>query len=1148
MTRPVQSARHLSLIAFFCLGVVSIPVVWGGDGPAEKVEFNRDIRPILSDRCFACHGPDGAKRAAELRLDQRADAIAERDGSPVIVPFRSDRSEFVHRIESDDQAERMPPPSSGAKLTDAQVALLKRWIDEGAEYQPHWAFIEPRPVLPPQTTQSDRSRSPIDDFVFQRLDREGLKGALEADKSTLIRRVSFDLIGLPPTPAETDAFVADSSPDAYEKLVDRLLASPRYGERMATNWLDAARFADTNGYQTDGPRFMWRWRDWVIDAFNDNQPFDQFTVDQLAGDLVEARVNAAKTPSGQSTTPASESSESPPSAIANSRLIATGFNRNHRGNAEGGIIPEEFRIEYVVDRVETTSTVWLGLTIGCARCHDHKYDPISQREFYQLFAFFNQVPEPGKYIRNGNSMPYLPAPTTDQQRQLASLDEQRTAANADWQALAPDVIAGMKRVAELIGKQPNPIDWAYTHGLDSHIALDGNLTIAGSINHIEPGSRIAKDLKVPVTEGGSGIELKGEWRNGNATFAAGRIGQAASFRGGGWIDAGIAGYLSEEETFAISCWVKPQGNEAMTILARMDHENSSHGYELRREANGRLQVLLSGRILDDLIRVETQDALPLDQWSHLLVTYDGSSAARGVAVRINGELTKLTVLIDLLSNSIRAKVPLCIGGCGSAAPFVGLIDDLRFYRGRMTSQVARSLAAGDSISEIATRSVDALGPNELEKLREFYLAEHAPPTERAVRRSLLDARNRYADFLATVPTTMVMEDSGNRRETRLLKRGEYDKPGEVVESELPAALAPQPSQKQRGKSGPPDRFDLAMWFVAPNNPLTARVTVNRLWQSLFGVGLVKTAEDFGIQGEVPSHPELLDWLALEFSGQVTRGQDENQSSPAEDPGSYPGTSQGPIKWDLKRSLRTMVSSATYRQAAETTPELLVRDPENRWLAHGPRVRLPAEMVRDAALSAAGLLVESLGGPSVKPYQPAGLWEELSAEAVPGPFSVYVQDHGPNLYRRSLYTFRKRTVPPPAMTVFDSSTREACRVSLPRTNTPIQALNLMNDVTYVEAARVLAEQAVKWGGASAPSRLDWAFRRILSRPPSERELNVLTDGFDRRRKAFEAMPARVEQFVSQGESRPDPSIPQVELAAYAATVSVLFNLDEFIMKP
>lgn len=1082
-----------SLVVLMChvgsaVGTAVVPCE-AAEPTGAAIEFNRDIRPILSDKCFVCHGPDSARRKAGLRLDHRDAAIAQRDDAPAIVPGNASKSEAFKRIIATDADTQMPPVDSNLKLSAAEIELIKRWIDGGAEYQPHWSFVPAKRARPSLTRQSQESRSPIDDWIRARLDREGMVAAPPADRTTLIRRLSFDLTGLPPSPDDVQEFLADASPDAYERLVDRLLASPRYGERMASNWLDAARFADTNGYQTDGPRFMWRWRDWVIDAFNQNQPFDEFTIDQLAGDLIEEQSQAG---AGRR-----------PSAVANARLIATGFNRNHRGNAEGGIIPEEFRVEYVVDRVETTTAVWLGLTVGCARCHDHKYDPISQREFYQLFAFFNQVPEPGKYIRNDNSMPYLPAPTADQQRKLNELEQERNKAESHWKSMSVAVEAGMKSVGA--GMEPG-FDWNFSEGLDAHLALNGD-------------QQIVRPSKGPA---GAPQTTDCPSKQGEPAYQPGRVGQAAQFDGQRWIEAAGAGDFGEEESFAISCWIKPTDARAMTILARMDHDNSSRGYELRRESNGRLQALFSGRILDDLIRVETQDVAPLGEWTHVFVSYDGSSAARGVSIRINGQPTELTVITDLLSNPIKVKLPLALGGQGSAAPFVGLIDEVRLYRGRLTPQAAMSLAAGDSISQIAARPLDDTLPTpQREKLREYYLAMRAPREQQEGRQQWHQAQQRYAAYLATIPTTMVMQDR-MRRETHLLKRGEYDKPGDRVEPGLPAALPTGNFPADR----PLDRLTLARWLVSPENPLSARVTVNRFWQSLYGVGLVKTAEDFGTQGESPTHPELLDYLAIEFGG--TAG--------------HPGS------WDVKRTLRHMVSAATYRQSSQATAAMQLRDPDNRWLARGPRFRLPAEMIRDAALAASGLLVENLGGPSVKPYQPAGLWEELSAEAVPGPFAVYVQDHGPNLHRRSIYTFRKRTVPPPSLAIFDASPREACRVSLPRTNTPLQALNLMNDVTYLEAARVLAEQAMKEGGASAPSRLTWIFRRGLARDPSDRELKILIDGFERRRQLYQQHPGEAQALLKQGESPSDTSLPPDELAAYTATTSVILNVDEFVAKP
>ncbi len=1140
----------LPFAAIASIAIVCCQLLIAAETAPIKLEFNRDVRPILSDKCFVCHGPDSAKRAAGLRLDQRDAATAERDGARAIVPHNSTNSEVYRRISSTDPDEQMPPPASSLKLSAAEIDLLKQWIDQGAEYQPHWSFIPPKGIVPPTTHQSAGSRNPIDSFVRDGLDREGFHAATDAEKSTLIRRVSFDLIGLPPTLAEIDEFISDLSPDAFERLVDRLLASPRYGERMAANWLDAARYADTNGYQTDGPRFMWRWRDWVIDAFNQNLTFDEFTIDQLAGDIIGARADRTTTDSNGTTSPLPWRNPFRDPATANARMIATGFNRNHRGNAEGGIIPEEFRIEYVVDRVETTSTVWLGLTIGCARCHDHKYDPINQREFYQLFAFFNQVPEPGKYIRNGNSMPYLPAPTADQQRHLENLKQESIAAHSIWLFMQPAVRAGMDSLAANIREKGEPLDWSFREGLESHIAFDGNNLVERPVVPLKSAQDQKVESHKPANRGQE-ERLSCVWRGGEPDFSNGRIGQAANLDGREWIEAPEIADFGDDESFAISCWVKPKGAGAMTILAKMDHDNASRGYEWRREANGRLQVLFSGRILDDLIRVETDEVLSADQWSHIFVSYDGSSAARGVSVRINGAEAKLTVLIDLLSNPIKVKPPLCVGGGGSAKPFVGQIDELRCYRGQLTVQAALSLSEGDSISEIAARPLETRQRQAaIEKLNEFYLAEHAPENQRQARRNSYEARSHYLAYLATVPTTMVMADQANPRETHILKRGEYDKPGDLVETAFPTSLSQRPiNVTDTNGSSRLDRLDLARWLVSPENPLTARVTVNRLWQSLFGVGLVKTAEDFGTQGEAPTHPELLDWLAVEFQGrkqQRTRVEDDSrEQNPIFDDFN---PQNNPAAWNLQHILRQMVTSATYRQSSYVSDELRQRDPDNRWLARGPRFRLPAEMIRDAALATSGLLVEKLGGPSVKPYQPAGLWEELSADAVPGPFSIYVQDHGANLYRRGVYTYRRRTAPPPALAIFDSSPREACRVSLPRTNTPLQALNLMNDVAYIEAARVLAERAIKEGGASAPSRLEWAVRRILSRNPSDRELNVLIEGYERRRKSYLEHPQQVEQFLALGETPRDQSIDPTELAAYAATMSVIFNVDEAIVKP
>jgi hypothetical protein len=786
------------------LGILSLItlVVRGTAAPPAPVRFDRDVLPILSESCFACHGPDERARKAKLRLDTR-------DGAAhVLAPGKTGTSELIRRISADPDDGRMPPSRSNRRLTAAQKDVLRRWVEQGAPWAKHWAYETP--VRPPllAVQHPARVRNPIDQFVLARLEKEGLTPAPEAPRATLLRRVSLDLTGLPPTPAQVDAFLNDPSADAYEKAVDRLLASPRYGERMALDWLDAARYADTNGYQNDFARTMWPWRDWVIDAFNANMPYDRFTVEQIAGDLL-------------------------PGATLRQR-IASGFNRNNRTVTEAGSLDEEWRVENVVDRVETTSTAFLGLTMGCCRCHDHKFDPISQREFYAFFGFFNSVNEKGVYTEQRGNVPPL------------------------------------------------------------------------------------------------------------------------------------------------------------VVLANPEQEK-----RLRQ--------------------------------------FDGAIAA----------------------------------------------------------------------AERAQRALEGANPG-----RELVEAEL-----RALKDKVARLRKERADFQQSIPSVMVMEELRTPRDTFVLKRGRYDMPdrGQKVTPDVPGCLTPLPAGAVHNRLG------LSRWLVDPANPLTARVAVNRFWEHYFGTGFVKTAENFGVQGERPSHPELLDYLATEF---VRTG------------------------WDVKALQRLIVTSAAYRQASRTTAALEQRDPENRLLARGPRFRLPAEVVRDNALAVSGLLVEKIGGPSVKPYQPAGLWEELAGGAGEGP---YRQDRGPNLYRRSLYVYRKRTVPHPDLATFDSPSREVCQVRRARTNTPLQALELLNDVTYVEAARRLGQLMLTQGGSCDEQRLAFAFRRATCRPPTPAELRVLAGGLERYRRTFRADAGAAKRFIHQGDSPVDERLDPVELAACAAAAELILNLDETITK-
>ena len=840
----------------FRLLLLSIPAMTGIVQAGEKeIDFTRHIRPILSAACYQCHGPDSKERQADLRFDRQQSALASREGGPAIVPGKHAESGIYRRITSNDPESRMPPPDEARQLSPEEIEKIKRWIDEGADWETLWSLQPVNPSAPPPVQQTVWPRNTVDRFVLSRLEEEGLHPSEEADRETLLRRVTLDLTGLPPTLEEIDAFLADRSEDAYEKVVERLLASPHYGERMAIDWLDAARFADTHGYHVDSQRDMWRWRDWVIESFNNNMPFDQFTIEQLAGDLL-------------------------PEPTSSNR-IASGFNRNHGINFEGGAFAEEFRVEYVVDRVHTTATVFMGLTMKCARCHDHKFDPISQRDYYRFFAFFNSVPERGIDGAIGNAVPVIRFPSEEQQKKLEVF----------------------------------------------------NVALGAKEKELEEYESTAAD------------------------------------RAKKWAVA-----RREELT------QKP-------------------------EAAGETDV-------DDLVQIDPE------RWTD----------------------------------------------------------------------------------------------KQNKKIETYFLSQEKKYEKlKSSRRQAERDRNNYE---GTIPSAMVMQDKSTMRETRLLERGLYDRPGEKVNPGLPAALPPLPA----GSEG--NRLALARWLVSGNHPLTARVTVNRFWQSLFGTGLVKTSENFGSQGDLPSHPELLDWLSHCF---VQSG------------------------WDVKELMRLLVTSATYRQSGRLNHRTMDQDPENRLLARGPRFRLQAEMIRDAALSAGGLLVRSVGGRSVKPYQPEGLWEEVAFGIKTYGAQEYEQDHGDALYRRSMYTFWKRSCPPPSLVTFDAPDRETCIVRRERTNTPLQALVLLNDPIYIEAARGLAQRAILDGGSTSDERLRYAFRIVTGRHPTPAEAAVLSAELRDRLQAFAADPETAKRLVAIGESQSDASLSAGELAAWTMVARLILNLDETITK-
>ncbi|NKB33097.1 MAG: DUF1553 domain-containing protein [Pseudomonadales bacterium] len=1027
----------------------------------RQVVFTREVRPILSRNCFQCHGPDDQNRQMGLRLDTPAGFAGDRGafGGPVVIPGNAADSPMFQRISAEAESFRMPREREA--LTEDEIETIRLWINQGAEWESHWAFMPPEMPEVPVVRDPNWARNPIDNFVLERLDEEGLTPSEEADKATLIRRVTLDLTGVPPTLEEVDAFLADNSADAYQKVVNRLLQSPRYGERMAVDWLDAARYADTNGYQTDGERSMWRWRDWVINAYNDNMPFDQFTVEQLAGDML-------------------------PNATLDQR-IATAFNRNHSLNAEGGIVPEEFLVEYAVDRVATTSTVWLGLTMGCARCHDHKFDPLQQAEFYQLSAFINNIDERGKGFKYVNSPPFITAPTLSQQEQIEEVDTRLAAARLAFEELEDAINEEQAQWEEaLVGSSDidAEVDWNLKEGLLVHHPLDGD------ISGVHAGRVVEATLE-----------------NGLPHFVDGRIGSAASFDGERYITAGNSPNLGYENEFTLSAWIYPTTDNGVIFSRATEGDQGEVGWGIYLE-EGKIRLNLSTRVLDDGVAAETAQTIQLNRWQHVTATYDGSKTPGGMHVYVDGEQFELEGLLDLVGNRLPQRYPLRIGASGSSKPnFQGNIDDVRIYDRVLTPEEVAVVATAESISEIAQIEDDVRTSAQADKLRLSFLNQYASPDVRAAYSSLKEVEQERKVLWDGLPTVMVMDEMTPRRPTYRLNRGVYDAPAEEVFPSTPSILPPMPA-------GEKNRLTFANWLMEPENPLTSRVTVNRFWQSYFGTGLVKTADNFGSQGDFPSHPELLDWLAVTF----------RESG-----------------WDIKEMQRLIVTSATYRQSSAVTPALAEKDPENRLLARATRMRLPAQMIRDQALAISELLTDKIGGPSVGPYQPAGLWDDIVERG-----QEYRLSTGEDLYRRSLYTFWKRTRPAPAMITFDSSTRETHIVSPTRTNTPLRALNLMNDVTYTEAARAIAQKTMQRGD-SVNNSLSFMYRLATAREPNSNVLSILSSAHAGHLDVYQTDRAAALQLVSEGESPRDETLDIVELAAYQMVASLILNLDGTITR-
>ena len=1026
------------------------------------VDFARDVRPILAHHCWTCHGPDENAREAGLRLDVREHALAKK----AIVPNDPAKSKLVSRVTDPDEDRVMPPPETKRPLSDRQKQILRAWVEQGATYAQHWGVTAPKRPDPhadredyssPHAPREDGPRNPIDVFVRRRLAKEGLKPARAADRATLIRRVTLDLTGLPPTPAEVEAFVADTAPDAYERVVDRLLASPRYAERMAMAWLDAARYADTNGFNNDEDRTQWPWRDWLIRSFAANQPYDRFVVEQLAGDLL------------------------PNPGL--DQKVATAFLRNQVHNTEGGIIPEEYRVEYVADRVHTTATVFLGLSMQCARCHDHKYDPVSQKEYYQFFGFFQNVSDrQASYSNFVGAEPTIRVPSGEQQARQRALDARR----AELEMRLKEREAGVDAAVA-----------AWEKGLTA----DDRKTLA----------RAGLLLRVPLDEtmgtavATSDPAFQGTVR-GNAKWAPGKTGNALDCDGKTWVELPGRPVPDGDGPFSVSLWANPTTGGLLTLASKMDDGAGHRGWDILLEG-GRISTHLVHRWPDNGLKVLTKGTLTPNAWHHVLVTHDGSKKGAGVRIYIDGKSQELETTNDTLRDTTRTEKPLHIGRRGASLPFRGKLDDVRFYGLALTAENAVQLAAGkapDLADTLLAVPAEKRTPAQAAQVRRFYL-DRIDPEYGKLKADLADASRQKAELEKALPVVMVMQELPKPRDLFVLKRGAYDARGEKVSVGVPAIFPPLAASRAA-----PNRLDLANWLVSPEHPLTARVAVNRWWEMYFGTGMVKTVEDFGITGELPSHPELLDWLATEL---VRTG------------------------WDVKAMQRLIVTSATYRQDSRVTKELADRDPENRLLARGPRHRLSAEMVRDNALAVSGLLAERVGGPSVKPFQPAGLWEDVTVNRQ----GRYVADKGEGLYRRGMYTFWKRTCPPPGLMTFDAPNREVCVARRATTNTPLQALVLMNDPTYVEAARKLAECMMKDGGLEA------GFRRAVARSPTADETPILMRIHAEALARFRADPEAAKKLLAVGESPRDPTLNETELAAWTTVASTILNLDETITK-
>ena len=961
------------------------------DSSESDIHFNKDILPILSKHCFACHGPDQQQRKADLRLDTQEGLFATLDGVAIVSPGKPEASSLVERIRTHDPEDLMPPPESKNPMTQDQIDLLTTWVEQGAEWEGHWAFVAPRVPNLPQVSQSEWTRNPIDHFVLSKLESNGLAPNEAADRATLIRRVAFDLTGLPPSPAEVKAFEENTDPSAYEQMVDDYLNSQKFGERMALAWMDLARYGDSSVYHADGPRYMWLWRDYVINAYNNNKPFDQFTIEQLAGDQIPGADTWQK--------------------------VASGFNRNHGTTDEGGAIAEEYRVEYIVDRVKTTSMVWLGLTMECSQCHEHKYDPISQKEYYQFYAFFNQASDPGMQTRNGNEAPFVRFYQDEQQARHDALTEEIKALKILHTSSKPEL--------ELVKA------WA----IDEQSKLEPDLPETSPWQQLGPltsGDKnevFAKDFGPE-----SNLDLNSEIQEKKWT-------EKKKYKDGTTVDLGLP------------------ANSAVYLYRTLTSENDAT-----------IKVSLGS---DDAIKCWLNGKLVLENNADRGVAPDQDFASLELK---KGENTFLMKIVN--------------GGGGSG-----------FYFNLTGSNIP------EDVRNVLKIAADDWNDEQYKTLEKHYQTNLWPEgLERA--ETIANLEKEEKDLLQLVPTSMIMGDLPDGRDTYVLMRGHYASPmkDEVIKPDVPAFLPDLP------KGAPRNRLGMAQWLVAPEHPLTARVAINRYWSMFFGRGIVPTIDDFGTRGAWPSHPQLLDWMARDFA----------------DNG-----------WNIKRTIKQIMMSTTYRQSAHVSEAKKLADPENILLSRGPRRRLQGEFIRDNALQLAGILNEKVGGPSVKPYQPPRIWNEVSLDGT----LKYERDTGKKLYRRSMYTYWKRSAPMPNMMAFDAPTREKCVIQRQVTNTPLQALVTMNDEQFVEAARLFAERVMTEGGDTFESRLDFAFLLATARPADKLRIEVLKTFYDRQWNIYRDQTERAKDLLKIGDFPYDEKLDAAELAAWTMTASAILNLDE-----